>query len=218
MAAQSKEIDTLIADIQKIQDIDRILDIQGKLSVLPQLHQSKLNPQHLFSQNNFEPLQRQEPDKYNNFNGYLDDMLPSDFVYSKVTFNYLNGHFSITGEFPDIDAHEGWFRARQLWWGVSYIGDEDCTENNRDTRVTIFDVTSKEPFAPALTTGADDQKPGYSYRLVGSVRQDQLNRLFVEDKKLTLVLPEFNVGTEGIQPGLCRLIHSTSDQEQESQQ
>ena len=184
-------------------DIDRVLDIQGKLALLPILHAKKSNPQHLFSDNNFTPITTglyQEP--HNRFGGYLDDLLPNNFRSTEIDFNLIDGNYKITGIFDVQDPREGFLKAIAFWYTIAYVGLEPCTESNRDTRVRVFEVTSEEPAAPSLDDSQTEEGyKGYSFEISGKINVNDPN-LF-GDKITELHLPVINVGAEGLNPGLC---------------
>lgn len=122
--------------------LEEVLTIKRQLEALKPLHDNKIEIERLF---NFSEL------------NYLDKFMYGNTYYTSLAFNFKENTFIIEGIAENSSAAERLKRAMQ------YVGFDDCTESNLDTR--LYPITVKNFSRPARTTKED---PEINFTIAGT--------------------------------------------------
>ena len=180
----------LVSSFTASQDVEKTLTIQNQLQTLPELHAQKREVDRLF----------EDPDTPNDL-AYLTTLLPKNgdlydsgqekLVYtdlntelSSINFNFVDGKFTIDGAILNSLA------VNLLWKTIQYVGFEDCTIENRTTRIYPF-----KPIQPTATPSniVYEGDPELDQSVPFSISGDFSVDLFspeLEDSDLQLHVPE----------------------------
>ena len=167
-------------DIRKKEDAQDILTIRKQLETLPTLHQLKIRTDRLFHNGETDDI------------AYLTLLIPNEEVEggSKIKsaqFNFIDNTFTIQG----LAADEK--KALEIHATVRFIGYENCTPENRDTRIYPFRIND-EALSGAVES---DVQPAYT---ITGIFSNQLFDSQIDDKHLRL-----RVNAEAVDPANLNL-------------
>ncbi len=167
-------------DIRKKEDAQDILTIRKQLETLPDLHKLKIRVDRLFHNGETDDI------------AYLTLLIPNEggeggSKIQSAQFNFVDNTFTIQG----LAADEG--KALEIHATVRFIGYEDCSTENRDTRIYPFRINDE------ALSGAVDSDVQPTYTITG-IFSNQLFSSQIEDKYLKL-----RVNAEAVDPANLNL-------------